>query len=72
MKKNKKINLVLFVADSTPQMKLFKTKTAANKFIKGFEKKYANKEDDGYWLDLAVYGAENFVELDKTLDSRLA
>lgn len=46
---------VMYVEGCEPKMKSFKTKLAANRFIKRFQKKHQNNLDDN-WLDAMFAG----------------
>lgn len=52
--KNKR-HLVCTIEDCSKVIRTFKTKIAANKFIKSFSKAHP-KSMDGWWVDLVVYG----------------
>jgi hypothetical protein len=47
---------VLFVNNSTPTLKKFKTRVGAEKFIKKFRSDPDHAPDDGYWIDLFFEG----------------
>lgn len=48
---------VIYVENSTPKLKEFKTKAAAEKFIKSYTKKYPVEfKEDGWWIDFFFKG----------------
>lgn len=56
MKKSDKTFHILYVDDSTPKLKTFKSRDAADKFIAKFRADPENSHDNGYWIDLYFQG----------------
>ena len=49
-------HILMFVQDSTPYIKKFKTTDEMGKFIDAFNKKYPDEQaiNSGYWLDFCI------------------
>ena len=56
MKKSSKAFYVLYVNDSSPKLKKFKSRESADKFIAKFKANPKHKLADGYWVDLYFEG----------------
>ena len=52
--KNTRMHAVYYVHDSIHRLKLFTHNAAILTFIENFNKKYAKKRLEGYWIDLVI------------------
>ncbi len=47
---------ILYIVDSSPQVRVVKTKKQADNFVQEFMSKYKGQESDGWWIEHVFYG----------------
>ncbi len=58
IKNSEAYHILMYMEDSSPKIKKFKTTDELGKFVDKFNKKHPDyaSPDSGYWIDLAVTG----------------
>lgn len=56
-------HMILYVEDSSPMVKLFKTEAQLGKFIIDLKAKWGDKycDEHGYWIDYTITGIQGDV-----------